>query len=436
MNRSLRTIAFALVVALACTASAWASGAEESDGPVTLTVSHFRTEEDRQTREGSIDWQMIQRFEEQNPDVILEQQILDHEAYETRIAVLAAANELPDVFWYQRRLFDNFMSSGLLRPLDDLMAATPEFTNSIKPGVLDQFTVDGQVYAIYPSRGGTTHFIYYNEDILQQAGYTAFPDTWSGFLTMIGDLRDIGTIPIAFGNKNQWVAQSCYFSELGARFTGPEFAYSIANGDGATFADPDFIDGLYAMLELVDAGAFNEDFNVIDAGGQRELYYNGDAAMFIEGDWVISLIEENALDEVREATNITVFPDVGTEHPQLTVSQTLAFVWGVNADVEGATADAAWRFLRQLTGEEAAPLHAMIPKTPIVDPGEYDDSGLTRLQRQMGDIIDRATMVPIYDAVMDPALVSVINSGFQELLAGIITPEEFSERLEDTRTNL
>ena len=40
------------------------------------------------------------------------------------------------------------------------------------------------------------------------------------------------------------------------------------------------------------------------------------------------------------------------------------------------------------------------------------------------------TVVPIYDAMMDAALIETMNTGLQSLLIGEMTPEELAENIQ------
>ena len=79
---------------------------------------------------------------------------------------------------------------------------------------------------------------------------------------------------------------------------------------GARFTDQEFVDSLYALKELADAGAFNADANSLDEDMGRAYYANEESPMFFSGAWSTDWIELNCSEEIINATKLVLFPSV------------------------------------------------------------------------------------------------------------------------------
>jgi len=377
---------------------------------------------------------MIEEMKQAYPDVTFEFEYIPHDAYQDKIQILAAANELPDLFEVKGSWTKNFVSNGRLLSLENMMKADPEWSGSFKEGVLNNFTVDGTIYGVGIEGGGSTHIIFYNSDILAEAGYNEFPKTFEGLKQMVGDIRAQGYIPISLGDKSSWVAESCYLSTIGNRMTGLDWTNSITDRTGASFNDPRFIRALDVLVELAEAGAFNEDLNSLEYKEQRTAYYNGKAAMFVEGGWAVNAVNENALPEVLAATKLVDFPKVeGQVGPDnLNTGGTSGWAIGANAAVADSPEKEALaiEIMKRFVNMDSAVRLAETGRTPSMKVTEFDSSNLSRLNIEYKAYLEQFLPAPTYDLVWDPAVIETLNSGIQMLLIGNITSEELAAEVQ------
>jgi len=403
--------------------------------PVTFTTmsTYNKANIDTDARIGA--WfGMEEGMRQAHPDVTFEFEYIPHDAYQDKIQILAAANELPDLFEVKGSWTKNFVSNGRLLSLSDMMKTDTAWSGSFKKGVLNNFTVDGNIYAVGLEGGGTTHVIFYNTEILAKAGYNDFPRTFEGLKTMVGDLKAQGYIPISLGDKSSWVAESCYLSTIGNRMTGADWTTSITDRTGASFNDPEFIKALDVLVELAEAGAFNEDLNSLEYKEQRTSYYNGKAAMFIEGGWAVNAVNENALPEVLAATEIIDFPKVeGQIGPDnLNTGGTSGWAIGANAAVADSPEKEALAIevMKRFVNMDNAVKLAETGRTPSMTVTDFDSSGLSRLNIEYKDYLEQFLPASTYDLVWDPAVIETLNSGIQMLLIGNISSEELAAEVQ------
>jgi len=390
---------------------------------------------DKNSAQPSHQADLIEKFKKEHAEVTFDEEVQSHDSYETKIKTLAAANELPDVFLVKPSMVSTFVENGLLRPLNDQLDKNASWKDGFTEGVLDPYTVEGKTYGVQMT-GGPTHVIYYNKDLVAKAGFPEFPKTWSDFETLIKELNKQNITPIALGNKAKWVVNSSYMSTLGTRFTGTEWFNSLIEGKGAKFTDPEFVQSLTALKGLVDIGAFNKDMNSIDNNQQRTLYYNGTAAMFIEGSWASNAIETGGPKDIVEKTELAVFPAIeGAKGEQNSVSGGGGWAYAVNAKVDPAKMDDIQKLIQSLTDSEAAKLVLKYGDIPSSKVDNIESIELSPLSKKLVKMLETTKYSPIYDTRLSPGLTESMNTTMQELMIGKYTPQQAAEAMQKEYEN-
>lgn len=400
------------------------------DQEIKLSMMHFWVQENA-TGETLAFMEQIDKFLQSNPNVTLEQEVLSHDNYEQKVKTLAAANELPDIFVIKGSMVDTFVENEVIGKLNADFDARDEWKAGYKDGAFGDFLRSGNIYGV-PFKLDTTSLVYYNEDILAEVGYESFPNDWTSFMDAVKKLREAGYTPIALGNKGKWVAESCILSTLSDRFTGTKWFEDLRDGKGSSFEDEAFINSLQALKEIVDAEGFNPDLNSIDNEQMREMYYNKEAAMFIEGAWAVNLIVEKGPADIAASTNVAIIPAVeGGKGNPLAVSGGAGWAYQINPALTGERREAALDLLEAITGSDFAKTFIEKNGNPASNPGNYDKSKLSELKVEAEELLTGVEYTPIYDIQLSPAIIETMNSGLQELLSGIITPEELAKKIQN-----
>ncbi|REJ12009.1 MAG: sugar ABC transporter substrate-binding protein [Paenibacillaceae bacterium] len=369
----------------------------------------------------------VEKFMAEHPDIIIKQQNIPHDQYKVKLKAQAAGRELPDLMqvWPGAELAP-LVQGGLLQPIDDIVS---HWDGLVIKEYLKDYSVDGKVYAI-PAQVVPTHVIYYDKDQLAEAGYETFPATYEEFKALIQKLKDKGLIPITLGNKGQWVLQSVYISTIGDRLTGSDFLHDVLETRERKFTDPEFVRALEIVKELVDLGAFNEDFNTIDNDQQREYFINGEAAMMIDGSWGLGPVLEAAPDK---NVGVAVFPavDGGLGDPNA-VSVVSGMGIALNVDLQGEKLEAAQTFLKGFYTEEY--FREML-KASILVPADIEaPAEVSPVLMEVAELAGKK-VAPVYDATLPLEITDIINAGLQELSIGFVTPEELAKKLQDAVEN-
>ena len=372
----------------------------------------------------------LAKFGKDNPGIIVEEEAIgDQTAYYTKLKTLAASNDLPDIFISKGSELAMFARNQVAAPLDEILDADAQWKGGFVPSAFDDLTNGGKIYGV-PFSMLSTHVIYYNKKILADAGFQSFPATWGDFKSMIEKVKAKGIAPIALGNKEQWVAESCVLSALGDRFTGTDWFNSIKEKKGAKFTEPEFVKALAALQELAKAGAFNKDMNSINNDQQKTLYFNGKAAMFMEGSWAIGAVMAGPK-EVADNTEVAVLPSVdGGKGDPKSMSGGAGSGFAVGTKGFAAKKDAIAKVLKAVSGQDYAKSIAEKGEPVAFKVADYDKSKVSPLAVKYAEMASKLKFTPIYDSYLNPAVVSKMNAGLQELLIGAVTPEELAKRIQ------
>lgn len=372
----------------------------------------------------------LDKFQKENPDIVIKEEAIgDQNAYYTKLKTLAASNNLPDIFISKGSELAMFAANDTVVPLNEILEADKDWKDGFLPSSFNDLSSNGQTYGI-PFSMLATSVVYYNKQILADAGYDTFPATWTEFVDAIEKIKALGIVPIALGNKEQWVAGSCILSALGDRFTGPEWFESVNGNTGAKFTDAAFVESLSAFQSLAKMGAFNSDMNSINNDQQKTVYFNGKSAMFMEGSWAIGAVAA-APQEIADNTGVAILPAVDGGHGnQLATSGGAGSGFAVGVKGYEAKQEAIAKVLKAISGAEFATSLAEKGEPTAFKVSDYDTSKVSPLAVKYAELSATLQFTPIYDSYLSPSLVNTMNAGLQDLLIEVVSPEELAKRIQ------
>ena len=149
---------------------------------------------------------LMEQYLAEHPNIVLDEESVSNADLATKVQTLAAGDELPDVFMLKGQMAQAFVENGKLYALNDVLDADTEWKDNFKEGVFSNFTINEKIYAL-PFQVTNT-CVFYNTELLAQAGITEFPKTWDELIGIIPDLKALGVTPIVLGNKEKWNAES------------------------------------------------------------------------------------------------------------------------------------------------------------------------------------------------------------------------------------
>ncbi len=406
-----------------------------ADDGQELTIMHMWSDDmaEQKVAEAVAVRKAIDSFKEKHPDVkVVEEQISQNAGYESKIKTLAAANELPDVFLALPSMMSMFYDNGQIMDLAPILDEEKEWNESFSNGAFGDYTFGENILGI-PRCAIMNHVLYWNEEIFSECGINEFPKNSTDMLEAVKILKSKGYIPMACGNKGKYLLASQIMPGILFKSVDNEWYESVKNYDGGSFENPEVVEAITYLKDLIDAGFFNEDVNSIDELQARELYYAGKAAMYVEGSWSVSGFINDTTQEIRDKTNITVMPPMeGKENldDQIVTGQGWGFA--LNADLEENEQDLAIDFLKELTSPEIQAEGVENGLLSVLKDTPYDEKKLDPFYKEFLELYNsKDVRVGCPEVQLSVAYMDASYTGYQELSVGDMTPENLAKSLQE-----
>lgn len=269
----------------------------KADDQITLKV--FSNLPDRKNGQGLVEQEIIDEYMQENPNVSIEVEALDEEAYKTKFKAYSMEG-MPDVvsIWGQPAFLDEVLDAGVLAELNQDDYADYNFVS----GSLDGFMKDGKLYGL-PRNTDVAGF-YYNAKMFEDNGWEV-PTTYDELLDLAVKINEQGIVPLAMDGGDGW-PMAVYLSDILYKLAGYDYSTivsdAISSGD---FSNENIKKAVELLKESADAGLFQVGYDSQDYGTSQNLFTNGQAAMFYMGSWEASMaLNEDIPEDIR--TNIRV----------------------------------------------------------------------------------------------------------------------------------
>lgn len=222
----------------------------------------------------------IQQYTKQNPNVTIERTKIGFADLKPKLIQAAATNKMPDIVILDNPDHQSFADQGALADLTEYMSGWGG-TDQYFEGPLESTMYEGKNYGV-PFESNATA-LYYNADMLEEAGIGGPPETWD-------DLRSAAK-ELATGDRSGFL-----FSAVGTEegtFTFLPFLWQ-AGGDVQTIGDEASVRALTLWNDLVnvDKSVSKEVINYAQADVYNQ-FVAGKAAMMINGPWQLPEFEKD-----------------------------------------------------------------------------------------------------------------------------------------------
>jgi multiple sugar transport system substrate-binding protein len=246
------------------------------------------------------------------------------------------------------------------------------------PKVSQTYTQFNSIRCAMPALADT-YGLYYNNDMLKAAGFTAPPKTWSELLDMAvkltkynsdGSIKVAGFVPL-FG-----------FYEMAPAHVAPLFNATWATADGKSnfAADPNWATMLTFQKKFVDAIGYDKLRRFTSGAGDSEfaatnMFETGKLAMNLDGEYRTAFINRE-----HPKLNYSTAPmPVDDAQPNLYgAGYVTGNSLGIPKTSTGRNREAAWQLVKWLSLDPAAevPLAQQLRNVPTVN-SALTDSTLT-----------------------------------------------------------
>lgn len=309
-----------------------AQGTETKKEPVTIKFMQYTANGSQEETLKT----MIDKFQELNPDIKVDYEVLAWADYYTKLNASIAGNSAPDVFEVGYENFATYAAQGVVKDMSDTIAKDSEFKDSVfKKLAYDAFKYNGKQYGLPEQYSAVV--LFYNKDLFDKAK-VAYPDaswTWKEELAAAQKLTDAkngvwGTYaPLQFWEFYKTIAQN---------------GGSVWSADNKSVAinSQANIDALQWMIDKptkygVSPKLNDDTFNQPDA--DLNAFKDGKIAMLRAGIW-----------------NFGRFADAGFNwdialEPGNTQKAHNFFADSLVVSKDTKYADAAWKFMKFMTSD-------------------------------------------------------------------------------------
>lgn len=234
----------------------------------------------------------VEELAKEMPNVELELEVMGQDDNQ-KIKTYAATGNLPDIFQANMDVISTLKNSKNILVLDkyveNLNFKDKMFQSTEKLLV----TEDGHAYA-FPWAGNDAVLLYYNKEVFEKYNVKV-PTTYEELKNAVEIFNSNDIVPLALFAKEKWPCVALY--DMFATRMDSEGVLKMNNGE-AKASDEAFRVAAERISELVKNGLLPKGATNLNYDQAAALFYTGEAAMFINGQWEIAASTEKLGDKL------------------------------------------------------------------------------------------------------------------------------------------
>lgn len=343
-----------------------------------------------------------------------------------KLKSMVATGDLPDIFSLQGSdLIDSMIQAGAVADLTEAIEANG-FFDKVQPAAYSKlYHTDGKIYTL-PYTSTEVVLLFVNKTIFEENN-VAIPTTIDEWVAAAETLSANGVTVLPIFGKEQWNCNALY-DALVTRYI-PEGLTGLQEGT-TSIRDEGYLKAAQDLKRLADAGAFPAGVTTLNYEQATNMWYNNEAAMFLNGQWEITTTDQY-LGESADWIPIPAASEEEIETSQYaftggtgTAAGLGVSAWSENYDVaiEVACYLAEKYAEFNYTQRGAATVAVQCDKPVEVEP--------PAMMSKLGEWMPKITSTTVLaGSGGNMELYTVLGEGTQSLLAGVMTPEEFIESI-------
>lgn len=300
------------------------------------------------------------------------------EEYYSKLNALVAAGDTPDVFIVSPGPnLTTYVEPGITADLTEYLEADGWKDTFNGEGVFSQQTYDGKIYAVPLNIAAAC--VFYNTEMFEAAG-AEVPTNWDEMIAACQKLQDAGYTPITISAGTAW----CLSMLCGYLCDREGVDLAAIDAGEASWLDEKVVDAANKMLEL------SQYFQPTAAGDTNDVatagFYNGEAAMLIQGSWAIAQINGSNPD-FESKCGVFSFPGIdGGNDPTRVIAKSDSLAMS-SATEHPEAAVALMKYFTDDTAQKyTAEVGGKIPVTKV----EYDASVAPQQLAYVMDVFSNA----------------------------------------------
>ena len=303
------------------------------------------------------------------------------EEYDGKLNALIAAGQTPDVYICNPGPnMDVYVNAGAAADLTDILEnQEADWYASFTDGIFERMTYDGKIMAVPTNFAAAC--VYYNTEMFADAGVEV-PTTYDELIAACQKLQDAGYTPISCSAGTAW----CLSMIAGYLCDRQGVDLAAIADHTANWTDENCIE---AGTKLKDLSQYFQATAAGDSNDQATAaFYNGEAAMLLQGSWEIAELNGNNPD-FESKCGVFQFPGIdGANDPNRMIVKTDNLLMSSTTEHQ----DAAIALMKMFTDETAQKYTAEIGgKFPIIKDLEIDYDKAPAQLKYVQDIMAKAT---------------------------------------------
>lgn len=346
------------------------------------------------------------------------------EEYDTKLNALVAADQTPDVFICNPGPnLTQYVDAGIAQDLTDILQnQESDWYGTFTDGIFERITYDGKIMAVPTNFAAAC--VFYNTDIFKEAG-AEVPTTYEELLAACEKIKAAGYAPISCSAGTTWCL-SMVAGYLCDREGGPDNLQGITDGT-LDWTDPTFIN---AGTKLKELSQYFQETAAGDSNDQATAnFYNGEAAMLVQGSWAIAQINGNNPD-FEEHCGVFQFPAIeGGADPNRMIVKTDNLVLSSKTQHQEAALALMKMFTDDTAQKYTAEVGGKIPVTGV----EIDFDKAPKQLSFIEDILANMTgTFGFYnESLASVEAGDVFDNAMVDVFLGNATPEEAFQKVQD-----
>jgi len=320
----------ALLAGVAATAIAIAGTAPAQAQTIRVTVAEYSS------KTGPYFEEAAAAFEEANPGTEVRIEVVPWDVLLQTLTTDISGGANADLSIIGTRWLIDFVEQGIAEPLDSYMDEA--FTDRFIPTFLTPSVLDGQTYGL--PIAASARAMYYNQDLLSEAGVDGPPETWSALKDAALAISDLGDETYGYGMQGNQIETDVYFYYAFWSHGG-----DLVEEDGTSGLDTEAGYQAAALYrDLIESGATQPGVTSYTREDVQNLFKQGRVGMMITAPFLSSQIAEEAPD-----LNYGVAPiPAGPDGERGTYGVTDSIIMFANSENK----ETAWAFLDMLFTQE------------------------------------------------------------------------------------
>ncbi|TZG34336.1 extracellular solute-binding protein [Agrobacterium sp. B1(2019)] len=374
--------------------------------------------------------EIAKEYEAKHPDVDIQLQFLENEAFKAKLPTLLQSNDVPDFFYsWGGGVLEEQSKTGALKDLTEVFDADGgKLRQAYNASAIDGLSFDGKVWAV-PYRVSLVSF-FYNKELFAKAGVKAEDiKTWADFSATVKKIKDAGIVPIAGGGGEKWPIHF-YWSYLVMRNGGQAVFDAARKGEGEGFMDPAIIKAGEQLAEFGKLEPFQPGYLGSTWPQALGVFGDGKAAIILGFDNTEANQRKNAGDGKGLAPeNIGRFAFPVVEGGAGKATDTLGGLngWAVTKNASKEAIDFA-TFLTSKESEEKMATAGMILPVATGAAGAVKNPLLADSAKQLAASTWHQNF---FDQTLGAAVGRVVNDISVEIVSGQMTAEEGAQQIQD-----